>query len=322
MSNIIQVVVDGIYRQGRLNLGINLVAADGLPLPCWQPGAHIDVHFRDGLVRQYSLTGQHQDTRHYQICIARDAHSRGGSRFAHDTLRPGQAIAISPPRNLFPLVTAGKVILMAAGIGITPLYAMVKALEAAGTSFALHYYVKQRGDEAFLPDLSAPFRHGYCKIWHSSEGVSPRSHTPTELHAPDTDTHLYLCGPEGFMTHMHANAIGLGWKEEKIHTEAFKAPVKSPVADDNEAFTVTLRSSGQQWPVPPGQTIARVLLENGIDVPLSCEMGMCGACLTRVTEGEVDHRDTVQSDAEKNGSEQYIALCCSRSRSHNLMIDL
>lgn len=321
MSTTLQVVVDGMVRQGRHNLAINLVAENGQPLPGWQPGAHIDVHLRDGLVRQYSLTGQNDNTRHYQICIARDQQSRGGSRYVHDVLRPGQVISISPPRNLFPLLPAGKVILMAAGIGITPLYAMAEALEAASVPFVLHYYVKQRGDEAFLPQLSKPFQHGFCEIWHSSEGRSPRSHAPAELLDPAAETHLYLCGPEGFMSHIRATAIHHGWREENIHTEAFK-PQVSLAQPGEEGFTVTLASSGQQWPVAPGQTIATVLLENGVDVPLSCEMGMCGACLTRVTAGEIDHRDTVQSEAEKCAPEQYIALCCSRSLSPNLVIEL
>ncbi|MDF7659032.1 PDR/VanB family oxidoreductase [Erwiniaceae bacterium L1_54_6] len=322
MSNVLRVVVDGIYRQGRHNLGISLVAENGQPLPCWQPGAHIDVHFREGLVRQYSLTGKSENTDHYQICIARDKQSRGGSRYVHDVLRPGQIIDISPPRNLFPLTPAGKVILMAAGIGITPLYAMAQALETAGVPFVLHYYVRERGDEAFLPELSKPFQHGFCEIWHSSEGRSPRNHAPAELLDPAEDTHLYLCGPEGFMAHMCATAAQHGWHEENIHTEAFKPLTAAPANDDDESFTITLASSGQQWPVPPDKTIATVLLENGVDVSLSCEMGMCGACLTRVTEGQADHRDTVQSDAEKNATEQYIALCCSRSLSRNMVIDL
>lgn len=317
----LQMVVDGLHRQGRHNLSINLVAENGQPLPEWQPGAHIDVHLRDGLVRQYSLTGDCNQRAHYQICIARDPQSRGGSRFVHEVLRPGQIVGISAPRNLFPLQPAGKVILMAAGIGITPLYAMAEALEAASVPFVLHYYVKQRGDEAFLPQLSKSFAHGFCEIWYSSEGHSPRSHVPAELLDSAADTHLYLCGPQGFMTHIEQQATARGWDSANIHTEAFK-PVAPATAQADAGFTVTIARTGQQCTITPEQTIARVLLDNGVDVPLSCEMGMCGACLTRVTAGEIDHRDTVQSDAEKSAAEQYIALCCSRSKSPNLVIDL
>ncbi|MDF7651247.1 PDR/VanB family oxidoreductase [Erwiniaceae bacterium L1_54_3] len=317
----LQVVVDGLHRQGRHNLSVSLVAENGQPLPAWQPGAHIDVHLRDGLVRQYSLTGNSNERNRYQICIARDKQSRGGSRYVHDVMRPGQIVGISAPRNLFPLQPAGKVILMAAGIGITPLYAMAEALEAASVPFVLHYYVKQRGDEAFLPQLSKAFAHGFCEIWYSSEGHSPRSHVPAELLECAVDTHLYLCGPQGFMTHVEQQANARGWDSAHIHTEAFK-PVAPAVEESEAGFTVTIARTGQQCTIPADQTIARVLLENGVDVPLSCEMGMCGACLTRVTEGEIDHRDTVQSDAEKSAAEQYIALCCSRNKSRNLVIDL
>lgn len=320
MSDLLNVVVDGLYRQGRHNLSVTLVAENGQPLPDWQPGAHIDVHLRDGLIRQYSLTGRCDDARGYQICIARDGQSRGGSRYVHDTLRPGQTIAISPPRNLFPLQPAAKVILLAAGIGITPLYAMALALEAAAVPFVLHYFVRQRGDEAFASELAQRFQHGFCEIWYSSEGRSARDYPPAELLDAAADTHLYLCGPEGFMTHMQQQALARGWDSANIHAEAFKPVARTAGAE--EGFTVTLARSGQQCTIPPDKTIATVLLEHGVDVPLSCEMGMCGACLTRVTAGEIDHRDTVQSDSEKSAPEQYIALCCSRSKSAELVIDL
>ncbi|MCE0491064.1 PDR/VanB family oxidoreductase [Pantoea sp. Mb-10] len=322
MSTEFDVVVDGIFRQGRHNLSVRLVAENFAPLPVWQPGAHIDVHLRAGLVRQYSLTGSNRDQQAYHICIARDAQSRGGSRYVHDTLRPGQRLKISPPRNLFPLVSAESVTLLAAGIGITPLYAMADALDAAGTPFVLHYFVKQRGDEAFLPELSRYMAQGQCKIWYSSEGNSPRSALPAAVLSHEPDRHLYVCGPAGFMQQVTQQALTYNWPAEAIHTEAFKPVQAAPILGEEGAFTVTLARSGRQCTVPAGQTIARVLQDNGIAVTLSCEMGMCGACLTRVTAGEIDHRDTVQSAAEKSGAEQHIALCCSRSKTPELVLDL
>ncbi len=318
----LNVIVDGIYRQGRHNLSVTLVAEHGQTLPEWQPGAHIDVHLRAGLVRQYSLTGDSSQHHHYHICIARDAQSRGGSRYVHEELRPGHLLGISAPRNLFPLHAANKVILLAAGIGITPLLAMANALEAAAVPFALHYYVKQRGDEAFSAQLSKSFQYGRCQMWYSSEGQSPRQHLPAEMLHMAADTHVYLCGPPGFITQMQQQALDRGWLATQIHTEAFKPAAASAPGAASGEFTVTLTRSGVQCQVAADQTIARVLLAQGVDVPLSCEMGMCGACLTRVTAGEIDHRDTVQSDAEKSGAEQYIALCCSRSLSRELVIDL
>lgn len=322
MSETLTVLVDGLFRQGRHNLSVSLVAENGAPLPAWQPGAHIDVHLRAGLVRQYSLTGDSTARHHYHICVARDAQSRGGSHYVHETLRPGQRLTISAPRNLFPLAPAGKVILLAAGIGITPLYAMMQALEAGSVPFALHYYVKQRGDAAFLSALSVPFRHGSCQIWYSDEGHSPRCHLPDELREPAGSTQVYLCGPAGFMTHLQQQALALGWPASQLHTEAFKPAAIGGPASTEETFSVTLARSGQQFTIPADRTIASVLLEQNVAVPLSCEMGMCGACLTRVIEGEVDHRDTVQSAAEKSSSDQAIALCCSRARSAHLLLDM
>lgn len=211
---------------------------------------------------------------------------------------------------------------MAAGIGITPLYAMAEALEARGIPFVLHYYLKNYGDAAFISELSRPLRHGFCEIWYSSEGQSPRSHFPADLLSPASGTHLYLCGPEGFMETMTQNALQNGWHSGNIHTEAFRPAEQPENSACDDTFTVTLSSSGQRFSVPADKSIATVLTENGIDVPLSCEMGMCGACLTPVESGSVDHRDTAQSDQEKTGPRQQIALWCSRSHSDSLVIRL
>jgi len=229
---------------------------------------------------------------------------------------------ISPPRNLFPLRAAERVTLLAAGIGITPLYAMALRLEAEGVPFTLHYYLKNRAQGAFVRELQRRFRAESVVIHSSCEGDSARQHLAAALNKTHTGYPIYLCGPEGFMAAARRVAIEQGWAETLIHSEAFQ-PVAMPAgAEEGETFSVTLASSGERWPVPPHKTIAQVLQENGVAVPLSCEMGICGACLTPVIEGGVDHRDSVQSEAEKSASAQQIALCCSRSRSANLCIDL
>lgn len=321
MAETLKMVVDGLWRQGRNNLAVRLVAEEGGELPAWQPGAHIDLHLAPGLSRPYSLTGE-PATRHYLICVARDAQSRGGSHYIHQQLRPGQTLTVSPPRNLFPLHSAGQVVLLAAGIGITPLWAMLHQLEAQGTPFALHYFVRERADAAFSEALTQPWQHGSCTLHVSSEGHSPRHTLPAALRNPAADSRLYLCGPEGFMQAMQAAAQTQGWAAARIHTEAFCPPAAPASASEQSGFRVTLAASGQSWPVPAGQTIARVLLAAGVEVPLSCEMGICGACLTPVVAGEVDHQDSVQSASEKSAAQQFIALCCSRSRSAELVIDL
>lgn len=317
----LNVIVDALSRQGRGNMALRLVAENGEPLPAWQAGAHIDVHLPQGIVRQYSLAGNPARRDHYLLCVKKEAASRGGSRYLHETLRLGQRLTISAPRNVFPLAPAGHYLLLAAGIGITPLLAMAEALDAAGTPFELHYYVKQRGDVAFAERLAQGFRHGRCTVWSGCADHSPRKELPPGLYAQPDDARLYLCGPADFMAHVARQASDHGWQPEQIHTEAFCAP--PPVAPSaDEGFSVTLRSTGESYRVPAEKSIACVLIENNVDVPLSCEMGLCGACLTPVVEGEVDHRDTVQSDEEKTAAQQQIALCCSRSRSARLVIDL
>lgn len=201
MSDVLKMVVDGLWRQGDKSLAVRLVAQNRQPLPGWQPGAHIDVHLPCGIIRQYSLTGAHSDgvCDSYLICVAQDRASRGGSRYIHETLRPGQTLLISPPRNLFALQPAGRVTLLAAGIGITPLYTMALHLHAAGIPFALHYFVKSRDHAAFTTEMMATFGDERCTIHCSDEGGSPRTGLSSTLGEGHADHHLYLCGPAGFM---------------------------------------------------------------------------------------------------------------------------
>lgn len=322
VSDIFNVIVDGMWRQGDNNLAIKLVADKGESLPAWQPGAHIDVHLPGGIIRQYSLTGSHNQMDSYLICIAQETSSRGGSRYIHQTLRPGQRLSVSSPRNLFTLQPARHVTLLAAGIGITPLYAMALQLTAEKIPFILHYSVKNRENGAFIAEMAQNLPEGSMVIHCSSEGNSPRHTLARMLSDQHEDHHLYLCGPAGFMTAGRMAAIESGWDEAQVHSEAFQAQPAIASAGGDNIFTVTLSSSGNKWSIPSDKTIAQVLQENGVDVPLSCEMGICGACLTPVLVGQADHRDMVQSEAEKCAGAQYIALCCSRSHSDNLTIDL
>ncbi|EPP5052763.1 molybdenum cofactor-independent xanthine hydroxylase subunit HpxE, partial [Klebsiella pneumoniae] len=185
MRDILPVVVDGLWRQGAKNLAVSLVSAEGQPLPAWTPGAHIDLHLPCGLIRQYSLTGSPAERDRYLLCIARESQSRGGSRYIHDTLRPGQPLMISAPRNHFPLHEGGHVVLLAAGIGITPLLAMAHARAASGASFTLHYYVSRAQEAAFATEIARQLAGGICQIHCSDEGQSPRQRLAQDLGAPD-----------------------------------------------------------------------------------------------------------------------------------------
>ena len=170
MSTLIEVVVDGLWREGEHNLAVRLVTPDGDPLPAWQPGAHIDLHLANGVTRQYSLTGSHRRLERYLICVARSAESRGGSRYIHETLRPGQRLMISLPRNQFALQTARHVTLLAAGIGITPLYSMARALAAQGKPFTLQYYLNRRENGALVAAIARKLAPENVRIYSSAEG--------------------------------------------------------------------------------------------------------------------------------------------------------
>ncbi len=318
----IPVVVDALMAQGRGNLAVRLVAHNEQPLPAFEPGAHIDLHLGNGLVRQYSIASAPHEREHYLLCIKRERSSRGGSSYIHDRLRVGDPLQISLPRNLFALEPAAHFLLLAGGIGITPLLSMAEGLEQAQASFEFHYYVQSRQDAAFARRLAAGFRHGQVHLHCSAEGDSCRAGLPAGIGTPANDKRLYICGPEGFMQHVADTALAAGWVEGNIHREAFAPPAAAVLDAGGKTFQVELASSRQVFDIPADRSIASVLVDAGVDVPLSCEMGICGACLTRVVDGRVDHRDSVQSGAEKEAPLQQIALCCSRSHSARITIDM
>lgn len=321
------VVVDALMAQGKGNLAVRLVREDGEALPSFAAGAHIDVHLPNGLIRQYSIDSAPYLHDYYELCIKKEAQSRGGSSYIHQQLRVGDVLTISAPRNIFQLVPAERYVLVAGGIGITPLLSMAAQLEADKKPFSLYYYVRDRKDAAFIRRIQKGFTYGNVSLYCSNEGNSPRKHLPEDLTnaALSFSKQLYLCGSNGFMQHLKQAAVAAGWDEKIIHQELF-APVpldtKEDVSAQNCTFEVKLHSTQQIFMVPADKSIAQVLTESGVDIPLSCEMGICGACLTPVMEGVVDHRDSVQSDAEKEGSHQHIALCCSRSCSSTLTLNL
>lgn len=317
----LNVIVDKMERQGRGNLAVKLVAENGSDLPEFSAGAHIDLHLGNGLIRQYSIASSPLNTRFYELCIKREPASRGGSAFVHDQLRVGDVIGISRPRNLFPLVKGNRYLLIAGGIGITPILSMAEQLDAEGKAFELFYYQKESATQAYRERLNAGFKHGVVNILSSDRGQSPRQSWPELLDMPNADLHLYTCGPSEFMNFMLDQARSRGWSEANLHKEDFAPPAPKALEGDG-TFEIELASSGAIYSVPPSKTIAAVLLEEGVAVPLSCEMGICGACLVPVLEGEADHRDTVQTDDEKTGANQHVALCCSRSKTDRIRVNL
>jgi vanillate O-demethylase ferredoxin subunit len=296
-----------------------LAAQDGRPLPAFSAGAHIDVHVAPGIVRQYSLCNDPSERTRYRIAVLREARSRGGSARLHDQVHEGQRLNISAPRNHFPLVPARHSLLLAGGIGMTPILAMAHSLHAQGASFAMHYCGRTASRMAFQGELAAAPFSGAVHL-HADDGEASQRFDASQLLAhPGDGTRLYVCGPTGFMEHVLSTARSHGWPEDRLHREYFAATPSA--STDHPAFDVELARTGIRCQVPPGKTVLEVLLAQGIDVPHSCESGVCGTCLTSVLGGTPDHRDSYLTDAERGAGTQFLP-CCSRSKSPVLVLDL
>ncbi|HVY22258.1 MAG TPA: PDR/VanB family oxidoreductase [Steroidobacteraceae bacterium] len=300
-------------------VSFKLVSADGSALPPFTAGSHIDVEVRPDLVRQYSLCNASGDD-HYLIAVLKEPSSRGGSSGMHE-LAEGAVIRISAPRNQFPLVaTAAKSLLFAGGIGITPLFSMAETLSLAHSPFILHYCAQSPERMAFMQYLQqASYRDNV--FMHFDNGAFTQRLAPERVLATvESGTHIYACGPAGFIDWIVATARYAGWPDAQIHLEYFSAQT-SPDADAMQSFEVQVASTGAVFIVEPGQSITDVLRANGMYVPTSCEQGICGTCLTTVIDGIPDHRDNFLTEDERN-SNTLIMPCCSRAKSHRLVLDL
>jgi vanillate O-demethylase ferredoxin subunit len=251
--------------------------------------------------------------------VLREPASRGGSAHVHEVLAQGAALTIGTPRNLFALdETAGEHLLFAGGIGVTPILAMARRLHALGAPFTLHYCARSRSRAAFLDELTAAPFAAAIRLAFDDE-PDTRLDLDASLTDPSPQRRLYVCGPAGFMRVVSDGAAARGWAPDQIRKEHFAA--EADPAIKNQPFELVIASSGQIVPVAAEQTAAQALEAAGLFVPLSCEQGVCGTCLTRVIEGEADHRDAFQTDAEKAAGE-YFTPCCSRARGSRLVIDL
>lgn len=300
---------------GAGNVLLTLESGSEQRLPAFTPGAHIDVHLPMGVIRQYSLCSA-ANAPHYDICVRLDSASRGGSRWVHEHLQVSDTLTISVPRNHFPLPNAARTLLFAAGIGLTPLLVMAEALAERQADFILHLYLKHPNELAFSARLAQLGER--VVIHYSSEGDSLRTQIPPNLKVSDNSV-LVACGPTGFMGQLTQLALEQGWRPEQLHSERFQP--ETSVLNQGASFDVEIASSGARFTVGQRQTIADVLETAGIDIELSCEQGMCGACITGVLAGEPDHRDEVLSQQER-AANNCIVLCCSRARTPVLVLDL
>jgi len=316
-NELIDVVITSRTDQGAGVAVIELEALYGGKLPEFSAGAHIDVHISDDLIRQYSLCSDPISSRVYRIGVLNDPNSRGGSVKAFNDFNEQTNIKISVPRNHFPLnESAGKSILAGGGIGITPMMAMAYELLHAGKEFELHYCTRTSGAGAFEQELVQEF--GNRVKFHYDDQSKSQLFDPQVIFNPFVeDTHVYVCGPTGFMDWVINTAKQAGYPSEQVHFEYFNAEVDT----DGEEFEVHCEQSNITVKVLSDDTIAKALRKAGIKVNMSCEEGVCGTCITDVLEGEPDHRDHFLTDEEKEDNDQ-IALCCSRAKSKRLVIDV
>lgn len=295
-----------------------LVAADGNALPPFSAGSHIDVHLA-GLVRQYSLCNDPAETHRYMIAVLREENSRGGSAAMH-RLEEGHLLEISHPRNHFPLAQgAPHTLLLAGGIGITPILCMAEQLAVAGSSFSLHYFTRSAERTAFIERMRQSRFSEAVHLHHDDAPVGQQVDPRALIAGQPAGTHLYACGPGGFMEAMLSHARSAGWPEERLHREYFSAPAAAP--QQSGEFEVQVASTGQVVRVAADVSVVTALAAAGIDIPTSCEQGVCGTCLTRVIEGMPEHHDCYLTPEEQSRNDQFTP-CCSRALSGRLVLDL
>lgn len=315
-GNTLPVVVKRKWQTADGVIGFELTARDG-HLPTFQPGAHIDVHLPNGLIRQYSITNGPGDLMSYVIGVKAESASKGGSKVLVETVREGDVLAISEPRNNFPLRRdATRTVLIAGGIGITPLLSMARFLDKSSLPYELHYFVRAGESLAFRSELEA--LHGKIVLHIGVARTEIASTIATALGDWSRAQHVYVCGPSAMLETVRSTAAAQGWPDEAIHFEYFK---NDKVIDDSSSFEVELARSAMTLHIPSGKTILEVMREAGLTVPSSCEQGACGTCLCTVIEGEVDHQDVYLNDSEK-ASNTAMMTCVSRAKSARLVLDL
>ena len=296
-----------------------LEAEAGHRLPAAPPGSHVSVRLGGDLIRHYSICNPADVPDHYLIAVKLEDSSRGGSEAMH-SLHAGDLLEISEPRNNFELVEgARRYLLFAGGIGITPIFAMVRELERRGAGYHLHYFARSEAHAAFRSDLSAPAFAEKVSFHHGVEPEELRRLLLDLVRPAEGGVHLYLCCPRPFMDAVQERAM-LCVPLHAIHREYFSADPRASAAPRGE-FEVELARSGKTFLVPEDTSLLDVLNSNGIAVDYSCQEGICGTCLTRVSGGEPDHRDSFLSDSERRSGDRML-VCVSRSKTPKLVLEL
>jgi vanillate O-demethylase ferredoxin subunit len=297
-----------------------LVSDSDKPLPPFSAGSHIDVQIAPDLVRQYSLCNSPAENHRYVIGVLKDPRSRGGSTALHEMINEGDTLTISAPKNHFQLNhDAQRSLMFAGGIGVTPILCMAERLAMVGADFEMHYCTRSPARTAFKQRIvSSSFASRVH--FHVDDGAAEQKlNLARALENPVAGTDLYVCGPKAYMDAVLNMAREKGWPEQQLHYEFFSAdPVK---LDSDTSFEVKLASSGKTVRVVKDQSVVQALASIGVEIPVSCEQGVCGTCITRVISGEPDHRDMYLTSREKCLNDQFMP-CCSRSKSPVLVLDL
>jgi ferredoxin-NADP reductase len=292
---------------------------DGARLPAYKPGAHIDLHLPNGLLRQFSLVVPASDPESYTVGVKRDENSRGGSRYIIDEMKVGDQIKISAPRNNFPLVeNAEHVVLIAGGIGITPIWCMAQQLATLGRSWKIHFACRSQADMAFLSELKkldAKFVH----LHFDDEAGGKVMDLAAAIAEAPADAHFYCCGPNPMLKAFEAAAASR--PRANVHVEYFTPKEDAAAAGTIGGFWVELARSGEEYYIPPGKKVLEVLFDAGVDVDYSCELGICGACETKVISGIPEHHDSVLSEEEQASNEK-VMICCCGCKTERLVLDM
>jgi vanillate O-demethylase ferredoxin subunit len=296
---------------------IELRAPGGGNLPPFEPGAHLDLHLPNGLLRQYSLTNDWRERDRYVIGVGRAEKSRGGSNYVHSHIRAGMQLKVSAPRNNFPLdPDAERFLFIVGGIGVTPIMAMIRWCVALSKPWRLIYAARSRQRAAFYEQICSLAQS--CAQFHFDDEAGQVLDAAQAMSSWSPGERIYCCGPTPLMEAVKSLSEQL--PPDTVRFEWFAVP-ESDEPQESDGFTVRLERSGKEFQVPADKSILEVLEENGFELPFSCREGLCGTCVTNVLAGEPDHRDYVLSDEERE-SGKMMTICCSRSKSESLTLDL
>ena len=294
-------------------------ASSEVVFPAYEPGSHIDLHLGNGLIRSYSLLNPSADDQRYVVGVLNDRNSRGGSRYVNEQLRVGTILPISGPRNNFKLhETAELSVLVAGGIGVTPIYCMLQRLIALGRKVDVIYCARTRSEAAFVNEIAALVSERVKLTLHFDDEQKAPPQLDQLLATYPSDAHLYCCGPTPMLDAFEKTCESFGYRS--AHVERFTAVHATPSSTD-VGYVVELKRSGKVVEIAPGQSILDRLIEKGISLDYSCKEGVCGSCETKIISGDVEHLDSILTKSEKAANKSMM-ICVSRCRGGTLVLDI